>query len=120
MDDNIVMLIPIISVIGTFSATIFWVYMHYSSRHKERMALLESGQTADIFKSYKSVGSTGLKYGIILFSIGAGILMGYFLENMGMDDEIAYFSMIFLFSGAGLIGYYLFIAQRERGREVDL
>lgn len=119
MDNDIALLIPIISVIGFFSAIIFWIYYFYSSRHKERMALLESGQTAEIFNRRKSVSNT-LKFGIVLFSIGIGILTAYFLEQMGMEEEVAYFSMIFVFSGAGLIGYYLYAVQRMREVETDL
>lgn len=112
MEDILALFIPIISVVGFFACVIYWVHIYYTSRHRERMALLESGQDAGIFQK-RSRPERILKYGILLFSIGAGILFGYLLEEMGMDDEPAYFSMILLFGGAGLIGYYLFFAKRR-------
>ena len=112
MEGILAILTGTISVIGFFASVIYWVHMHYTSRHRERMALLESGQDASIFQKSPRPERI-LKYGILLFSIGAGIITGYLLEEMGMNDEAAYFSMIFLFGGAGLISYYLFFTKKR-------
>lgn len=112
MEGILAILTGTISVIGFFASIIYWVHIHYTSRHRERMALLESGQDASIFHK-PARPERVLKYGILLFSIGAGILTGYLLEEMGMNDEAAYFSMIFLFGGAGLVSYYLFFLKRR-------
>ncbi len=112
MEGILAILTGTISVIGFFASIIYWVHIHYTSRHRERMALLESGQDASIFHK-PSRPERVLKYGILLFSIGAGIFSGYVLEEMGMNDEAAYFSMIFLFGGAGLVSYYLFFLKRR-------
>ena len=52
---DIGVLIPIIAVGGFFSSIIIFTYMHYSSRHRERMALIESGQDAGIFHREKKM-----------------------------------------------------------------
>jgi hypothetical protein len=117
MEDIFALLIPIISVIGFHAAVIYWIHMYYTSRHRERMALLESGQDARIFAKRQRPERI-LKFGILLFSVGAGIFCGYFLERMGMDEEPAYFAMIFLFGGAGLISYYLFFLRKTLEREM--
>lgn len=111
MEGLLALFIPIVSVVGFFVSIIYWVHIYYTSRHRERMALLESGQDASIFQK-RPRPERILKYGILLFAIGAGILTGYLLEEMGMDDEASYFSMIFLFGGAGLISYYMFFQKR--------
>lgn len=112
MEGILALLTGIISVVGFFAAVIYWVHMFYTSRHRERMALLESGQDARIFHR-ESRPERQLKAGILLFCTGAGILSGYVLDRMGMDAEPAYFSMIFLFGGAGLISYYLFFWRKK-------
>jgi hypothetical protein len=112
MEDILALMIPIISVVGFFVSIIYWVHIYYTSRHRERMALLETGQDARIFHK-PARPERILKYGILLFSVGAGILSGYFLEELGMDDEASYFSMIFLMGGAGLISYYLFFTKKS-------
>lgn len=112
MEEVLALTIPIVSVVGFFVSIIYWVHIYYTSRHRERMALLESGQDARIFNR-GSRPEQILKFGILLFCTGAGVLFGYLLEEMGMDDEPAYFSMILLFGGAGLISYYLFFIRKK-------
>ena len=111
MEDILALSIPIISVVGFFAAVIYWIHLFYTSRHRERMALLETGQDARIF-SARPRPERVLKLGVLLFCCGAGVLFGYFLGKMGMDAEPAYFSMILLFGGLGLIAYYLFFLKR--------
>lgn len=112
MEAVLAVLTGMISVIGFFASMIYWIHMYYTSRHRERMALLESGQDASIFQK-NSRPERLLKYGVLLFSVGAGIITGYILEEMGMNDEAAYFSMILMFGGAGLIAYYLFFSRKK-------
>lgn len=117
MEGVLALFIPIISVIGFFAAVIYWVHIYYTSRHRERMALLESGQDARIWDK-KRRPERIVKFGILFFSIGAGILCGYFLSELGMEEEPAYFAMMFLLGGAGLISYYLFFLKRHTEREL--
>lgn len=112
MEGILALMIPIVSVVGFFTALIYWVHIYYTSRHRERMALLETGQDARIFSTQSRPERT-LKLGIVLFCVGVGVLLGYFLEQLGMDGEAAYFSMILLLGGLGLISYYLFFARKS-------
>ena len=45
--------------------------------------------------------------------LGLGIFLGYVLERMGIPDEVAYFSMILILGGLGLVGYYLLIETKK-------
>lgn len=112
MEGILALMTGIISVVGFFAGIIYWIHIYYTSRHRERMALLETGQDAGIF-SARPRPERVLKYGITLFCIGAGVLFGYFLEQLGMAGEPAYFSMILLFGGVGLISYYVFFLKRN-------
>ena len=48
-----------------------------------------------------------LKFGMLFVGIAVGILLGNILEvSTQLEEEVAYFSMVFLFGGAGLIINY--------------
>ncbi|GAB4492593.1 MAG: hypothetical protein OHK0045_20470 [Raineya sp.] len=97
-------LIPI-----SFFATIFGVlYMHYTTRHKERIALIEKGTDASVFYPDKMKSKFySLQFGILGICIGIGILLGNLLHHVGLKQEIAYNSMIFLMGGIGLIAFHI-------------
>ncbi len=83
-------------------------YLHYSTRNKERMALIEKGADASIFVKGKS--KTGpiwkiliLNLALLLMGIGVGIFIASLLHyNMGVEEEVAYPGTIFLMAGIGL------------------
>ena len=82
-------------------------------RRKERMALLEKGVDASFFIS-KKTSSTTLKFGMLFVGVAIGILLGNILEYATpLDEEVAYFSMIFLFAGSGLIINYFIEKKNE-------
>ncbi|MEI7982751.1 MAG: DUF6249 domain-containing protein [Bacteroidota bacterium] len=82
-------------------------------RKKERLALIQQGADASIFESNKS-GPTSLKWGLLLVGIGIGILLGKVLAvYTTLDEEPAFFSMICLFGGLGLIIYHLLAKKQE-------
>jgi len=83
-------------------------------RRKERVALIEKGADASIFESSKQPSS--LKWGLLLVGIGTGILLGKILAvYTTLQEEPAFFSMICLFGGIGLIIYHL-IANKFEGQ----
>ena len=83
-------------------------------RKKERVALIAKGADASIFGSPKNQPSS-LKWGLLLVGIGTGILLGKVLAvYTSMNEEPAFFSMICLFGGIGLIVYHL-IANKFEG-----
>ncbi len=111
------LLIPIFAIVGTFGWLIVWVYMFYNSRLKVRMALIEAGKDASIFqgKGYKKFEA--LKYGILAVMAGIGILFGELLENTGLPGVVAYFSMILIMGGLGLVGFYIYVSKHVEQEE---
>ncbi len=108
-------LIPI-----SFFATIFGVfYMHYTTRHKERIALIEKGTDASVFYPNEKVKSKfySLQFGILAICIGVGILLGNLLHNWGLKQEIAYNSMIFLMGGVGLVAFHILNLKHQKSNK---
>lgn len=100
-----------------FFATIFGVvYVHYTTRNKERMALIEKGADASLFNTGKeavkwnfSWSKFTLKIGMLAMGIAVGLIAAIILtESIVLEDEDAlYPSMIFLFGGLSLVLFYV-------------
>lgn len=73
----------------------------------ERMALIEKGQSPFRMKRPESNTSIPLRFSLLLIGFGLGLLIGYFLDSLFGMEEVAYFSMIFIFGGSGLGLAYL-------------
>lgn len=115
---GIEMLIPILAVAGFWAAVIIWTYMFFSSRHRERMALIDNRMDAKIF-SRESNRENSLKVGIVGIMAGIGVFIAYLLDKSGLPGVVAYFTVILIFGGAGLVGfYYLMKAKEEKAEEV--
>lgn len=102
MEEAIVLII----IFGTLFGT---VYLHYSTRHKERLALIEKGVDASIFvRSKKSATAPTWKIFVVnaaLLSMGIGLgifLAGILHQVIGLDEEIAFPGAIFTMAGLGL------------------
>ncbi|MDX1666112.1 MAG: DUF6249 domain-containing protein [Saprospiraceae bacterium] len=108
----------ILAIIGVFGSIIIFIYMYFSSRNKERMALIESGQDANMLNSYRD-RSSSLKYGLVAIMLGIGILAGNVLQNWGVHEETAFFSMILIFGGAGLLIYYLLMGRKDSTEKIE-
>ncbi|SNR15420.1 DUF6249 domain-containing protein [Tenacibaculum jejuense] len=116
----------------SFFAVIFGIfYLYYSTRNRERLALIEKGQEAKIFSigERKRSTLTGriviLNFALLLMGIGVGILLGAMLShyfavpieeqmktiNSGrviIESHVFYTSSIFLCGGGALLlGFYL-------------
>lgn len=85
-------------------------YRYFSTRNKERLALIEKGADASIFvpgnrNGGSSVGEIALlDLALLPMAIGLAIFIASFMEvQMGMDGGVAFPGTIFLFAGLGLL-----------------
>jgi hypothetical protein len=100
-------------IVPVLFGTIFGiVYILISSRHKERMSLIEKGTDASIFYAAKTGKSKYLpiivlNFAVLLTSIGVAIFIAALLNrNFDVDNSVAYPGTIFLISGIGMyIGF---------------
>ncbi len=73
-------------------------------KRKERMAIIEKGIDAPDFKSKPKPSVFALKLGLLFIGVAVGLFLGSLLVEMTtIHDESAYFSMVFLFGGIGLV-----------------
>jgi len=102
------MQVEILVPLAFFALVFGALYIYFTTRNKERLALIEKGADPKLFKT-RDTGSSfsTMKLGLFLIGIAIGIIAGYFLEEGGMEEEAAYFSMIFLFGGIALTVSYL-------------
>ena len=115
-----------------FFAVVFGIfYLYFSTRNRERLALIEKGQEAKIFSigERKRSTLTGriiiLNFALLLMGIGVGILLGSILsyyfaspsknfidgrieDKIRITKQVFYTSSIFLCGGGALLlGFYL-------------
>jgi hypothetical protein len=101
-----------------FFALIFGI-VYLSIRRKERMALIEKGMTPSSFNSNVHP-LTNLKWGLFLVGLGVGLIIAnVFVQKHIMDEEAAYFSMIFLFGGLALIISYFLGHKKSMKDRID-
>lgn len=95
-------LVPIAFFLMIFAV----LYIYYTTRSKERIALTEKGTDASIYKLADSKYHL-LKWGVVLTTLSVGVISGYALSNV-IDEVAAFFTMILLFGGIGLlVAYFL-------------
>ncbi|MFT6065903.1 MAG: hypothetical protein ACJAYY_003218 [Paraglaciecola sp.] len=117
-----------VAILAVIFGSIFGVfYLYFSTRNKERLALIEKGADASIFMKGSARNAAPfwkvliLNLGLLAMGIGVGILLGSLLSyNFGyngnyndrptnyISSETLYAAAIFLCAGASLlIGFNL-------------
>jgi hypothetical protein len=113
-----------VAVLAVIFGTFFGIfYLYFSTRNKERLALIEKGVDAKIFmQGERRKGSSSfakvflLNIALLAMGIGVGILLGTILSyNFGysgtwenrpvnyIDEGVFYSASIFLCAGAALL-----------------
>lgn len=109
--------------IAFFGTILAVVYLHYTTRNRERMALIEKGADASLFyakKANKEINGHGwsmlvLKTGMFLMGIAVGVIMGGVLSRSNVLNEgVNYTSMILFFGGLSLVLSYLIKPKTDR------
>lgn len=111
-----VIVIPII-----FGVILAIAYLYFSTRNKERLALIEKGGDASIFVRGKRSGTAPiwkiiiLNLALLLIGIGAAIFIASILHySLGVDEEVAYPGTIFMLAGAGLFAGFTMTKKLEK------
>ena len=111
------MIVPIIIVPVMFLTFFGMVYYYLTTRNKERLALIEAGADAKLFKN----ASTNNWYfvivlGLLAVGISLGAAFGTLIEFAmgGKDYEQGYVIGIFLFAGLSLLASFFLIRKLKK------
>ena len=105
----------VVIVLIIFGALFGVVYLFFSTRHKERLTLIEKGADASVFypaRKKKTLPWVTLKFGMLFVGIAVGTTIGILFSNSISSSDyqlgrLFIFSMIFLFGGLSLIGDFM-------------
>ena len=95
-------------IVALIFGTIFGIfYLYYSTLNKERLALIEKGADASIFNQGRRSGVPMWKILVLnvaqlLVGTGLAVFIAALLNEIGLDEDVAYPGTIFLMAGLGL------------------
>ena len=93
------------------------LYVYYTTRSRERLALVEKGVDASIFKIDPVRKRLDLvKWGIFMIALAIGVVTGFALSTV-INEVVAFFTMILLCGGLGLVVAYFVI--KKLAKEED-
>jgi len=101
-------------------ATLFGMwYVFFTTRNKERLALIEKGADASLFNVGRKYNvkwkNFSLSTGMFLIGVGLGIMAGALLAaNTPFEEGAAYTLSIFLFAGLALVVYYFLVRKLDK------
>ncbi|MCB0402635.1 MAG: hypothetical protein KDD41_11165 [Flavobacteriales bacterium] len=83
--------------------------------HQEKLKMIEKGIDVSQFKSHKRGGSGAIRFALMAIGVGVGLLIGNMLDAYtSLNDQVCYFSMVFLFGGIGLFIAHKINDKREK------
>lgn len=93
-------------------------YYYFTTRHEERMTLIEKGLAPDYFKDNSSYLPFLLILAIVSIGISLGILAAALLRSLNLDGmgEFLFPLLIFLFLGISLLVAYFILRRMQRAR----
>jgi hypothetical protein len=104
---------PIVQVISIFMpfATVFGiVYIIYTTRHRERMNMIDKGMDPQLAKPTPDP-LRSMRNGLLLIGIGIGLAVGWLFHQHGMDPSrdtaLPYLVGTAIFAGLALVYYYV-------------
>ena len=95
----------------SISLVVFGIaYYFFTTRHKERMAIIETGQSPDLFKRQGQWLYFLLTLGIVSIGIALGIIAGYLIQTLiKLQGFWVISSSILIFLGISLILCYFIL-----------
>ena len=105
-----------VAVLAVVFGSIFGIfYLYFSTRNKERLALIEKGADASIFIKGRVKNAAPfwkvliLNLSLLLMGVGFGVFSALLLDTYSnLDNNAVYPAMIFFMAGVGLfVGFTL-------------
>ena len=111
--NGVEVLVPLVFLSGMCVALIIYI----SSRHRERMAMVEKGLSSDEIKAFfnreiRRDPFTSLKWGLLLIFGGLAVVIGNYLHDQYNINDGFTVGMVCLFAGCALLIYYGIASKR--------
>lgn len=116
--DKTEVLIPI----ALFALIFGCVYISVTSRHRQRMAMIDKGMDPGNLKD-RDNGFRNLRNGLFLFGIGLGLFLGHLVARVmppqpdpydpTPENPLPYFMMVLLCGGAALIAHHFIVRRKQ-------
>ena len=105
-------IVALVSFWGTIGAI---AYLFYSTRNRERLALINKGADASIFNiNPNKETNDALKLGLTAIGVGIGFfLAGVLSQNGFLPHKTATICLPLIFGGLGLVGFYFMMKPKE-------
>ena len=107
-----------VAILAIIFGSIFGIfYLYFSTRNKERLALIEKGADASIFAKGRQHAAPiwkvlVLNLAFLFMGVGLGVFIASLLDTFTMiDEEAIYPAIIFMMAGLGL--YVGFLQTRK-------
>ncbi len=109
-------MVEILVPLGFFALVFGIIYI--LAERKIKLTLIQHGADAKTLKMNGNSNSS-LKFGLLLVGVGVGVLLGNLIVALSdMQEEVAYFSMTFMFGGISLL-IYNFIIRAQTNKQAD-
>jgi hypothetical protein len=107
-----------IAIIFFFSTVFGLFYVYFSTRHRERMNMIDKGLAPGLHRPMADHLRT-LKNGLLLIGLGLGCVAGHLFERSAMpsdgDNPMPYFVGMAIFGGLALVLFYAFFGRKQQG-----
>lgn len=106
--------------LGLFASIFGVLYLFITARYRERMALIEKGLSADMFKTDGGVSNLNRRIGLLSIGVSLGIISGMICSKFNIGDDAIYPASIFFFGGiALLIAHYLDKKDKSKSDQIS-
>ncbi len=103
MEEDII--VPVTVTITVFACLFGIAFLYFTTRHKERVMLIQQGADPAIFKKINNPLSI-LKWGMLFIGVGIGVILGDCFRNI-LISQTSYVSMILLCGGISLVLFFI-------------
>lgn len=108
----------VFAVTGIFISIITFIVYFFKTRHAERMEMIKNGvQELPSLSKHNKKSYAALKMGLLLLSVGLGLMTGLLIDSALGTEPAATFISILIFGGVSLIFYYYYSEKMDGSNE---
>lgn len=111
------MLEEILIPLGSFAMIFGIVYISITSRHRQRMLMIEKGIDPGGF-GQKELPFRGLRNGMFMVAVGLGLFVGQVTAPMfgeAQESPLPHFIFMLVFGGAALVAHHFIVRRKQQG-----